>query len=211
MPVISFVNSKGGVGKSTLSVHVSRALQLKGYSVLLVDSDPQASSLDWSEVAEGDYFTVIGLPNASIDKEVSKLKLNYDYVVIDGAAKVNKNIIGTIKASDLVILPVRPSPVDVWATRDTVDMITDRQQITDGWPVAGFLISVAEKGTKLSTEIGSALEDMPFDTFDQVIHKKAAYPNAMAQGLTALEISKEAKEEIDNLVSEIEGFFKNGN
>lgn len=211
MPVISFVNAKGGTGKSTLSIHVSRALQLKGYSVLLVDSDPQASALDWSSVADGDYFTVIGLPNAGIEKEISKLKENYDYVVIDGAAKVNKNIIGTIKASDLVLLPVRPSPVDVWATKDTVEMITDRQQITDGWPVAGFLISVAEKGTKLSTDISLALDDMPFDTFTQVIHKKAAYPNAMAQGQTALEISKEAKEEIDNLVSEIEEFFKNGN
>lgn len=210
VPVVSFINSKGGAGKSTLAIHTARSLQLKGYSVLVVDSDKQATCVDWAEISSEDYFPVVGLADTDLEKPIKQLKTKYDYIVIDGAAKANKSTLSAIKASDLVILPVRPSPVDVWATRDVVEIIEARQEITDGWPVAGFLRSIVTKNTITLKKVEAALEEMPFSSLEQTYHKKEAYLLAMSDGLTAMETSKEAAEEINNITSEIEEFFKNG-
>ena len=87
--IISFLNQKGGVGKTTLAVHVATALAMDGHRVLLVDGDPQGSALDWSASREIDaLFPVVGIPKPTIHKELPKLAANYDFVVIDGAPRV---------------------------------------------------------------------------------------------------------------------------
>ena len=124
--IIALLNQKGGVGKTTLTVHLATALARAGERVLLVDSDPQASALDWSGARSGPaLFPVIGLPKASLHKELAALATNYSYVVIDGPPRVYDVARSAIMASDLVLIPVQPSPYDIWATSEIVGLLAE--------------------------------------------------------------------------------------
>ena len=120
MKVISVLNQKGGSGKTTIATHLARAIQLKGFSVLLVDSDPQGSSRDWAAVNEENPVPVVGIDRPTIERDLKRIA-EKDYVIIDGAPQAADLAISAIKASDIIIIPVQPSPYDIWATSDLVD------------------------------------------------------------------------------------------
>lgn len=210
MPVIAILHSKGGVSKTTSAIHIARELQKRKYRVLLVDSDPQRSSLDWSSAAEGEgeYFPVIGIDRPILETEIPKHEQNYDWIVIDGAAKVEKMLVSAVKAADLVIMPVRPSGLDIWPLVDLIEVIKTRQEITDGRPTAAFLISQAVKGTVLSKDVFESVQKHELPIFNTIIHFKQSYARGISAGKTALEIDGSARVEISNLVDEIEEAFK---
>ena len=123
MPVIALLNQKGGVGKTTLSVHLAAALAA-GNRVLLVDADPQGSALDWSAQRQTEpLFPVVGLPTKNLYRELAPMSADYDWIVIDGPPRVNEIAKAAIAASDFVIIPIQPSPFDVWAAEDIVKII----------------------------------------------------------------------------------------
>ena len=114
--VVSILNPKGGTGKTTLSIHISRALHVADEKVLLVDTDIQGSARDWNETGKGKCgFPVVGIDRPTLDKDVLALAQSYDWVIIDGAAKLEKMSASAVKVSDLVLIPIQPSPLDVWA------------------------------------------------------------------------------------------------
>lgn len=91
--IISVLNQKGGVGKTTLSSNIAAQLASEGHRILLIDADPQGSSLDWSAAREADSLvTVVGLPRATLHKEIGKFSNDYDHIIIDGPprGKCNK-------------------------------------------------------------------------------------------------------------------------
>src|SRR5689334_14492977 len=124
--IIALLNQKGGVGKTTLAVHIATALAQRGRTVLLVDADPQGSALDWSASREGDSLVpVIGLPTKNLHREIKPHIANYDDIVIDGPPRVNELARAAMIASDLVLIPVQPSPYDVWAAKEIVELLSE--------------------------------------------------------------------------------------
>ncbi|PKF48623.1 AAA family ATPase, partial [Enterovibrio nigricans] len=84
--IIAVLNPKGGAGKTTIALHLARALRDSG-SVLLVDSDPQGSARDWSEQGGGDAFPIVGVDRAgALKSTINQLAGLYDWIVLDGAA-----------------------------------------------------------------------------------------------------------------------------
>jgi chromosome partitioning protein len=123
--IISFLNQKGGVGKTTLATSLADALARRKMRVLLVDADPQGSALDWSAAREGTpRFPVVGLPKKTIHTELPAIAEGYAAVVIDGPPRVYDLSRSCIMASDLVLIPVQPLPYDVWAANEIIDLIT---------------------------------------------------------------------------------------
>lgn len=209
--IISVLNPKGGSGKTTISVHLARALHRKGEKVLLVDSDLQGSARDWNEAGEGKGgFPVVGLDRPTLDKDVPSLAQDYAWVVIDGAAKLEKMIASAVKASDLVLIPVQPSPLDIWACDSLVDMIQARQQVTDGIPTAAFVVSRAKKGTVLAREITDAIADYGFPILQGAIHDRTIFAKSMTDGATALDDEPDghAAFEITHLMKQIVEAFQ---
>jgi len=124
-------------------VHLADAFARRGQRVLLIDADPQASAMDWStsravrmndpplpngaqpngQAAFEPLFPVAGFPKKTLHKELTLLKRGYDTVVIDGPPRINDVAQSCISASDFVLIPVQPSPYDVWAAKEIVDLI----------------------------------------------------------------------------------------
>lgn len=209
--VISVLNPKGGAGKTTLAIHLARALHLDNHKVLLVDSDRQGSARDWSEAGDGKGgFPVIGLDRPTIEKELISLAEGYDWVVIDGAAKLEKMIASAVKASDLVLIPIQPSPLDIWACDSLVEMVQARQQVTDGIPSAAFVVSRAKKGTVLAREVTDAISEYNFPILQGAIHDRTIFAKSMIDGATALDDDTEgsAAFEIRHLLKQIKEAFK---
>jgi chromosome partitioning protein len=107
MPIIALLNQKGGVGKTTLSVHIATALaagsEEERHKVLLIDADPQGSALDWAAARTAPArFPVIGLPKPTLHREIPALAQGYEWVVIDGPPRVNELARSAIAASQLV-------------------------------------------------------------------------------------------------------------
>ena len=127
MAIVAVLNQKGGSGKTTLAINLAHALQRDGETVLLVDADPQGSARDWHEVNAGAVLDVVGLDRETLARDL-KVVGTYDWVLIDGAPQIAKLSAVAVKVADLVLIPVQPSPFDVWACADLVEMVDARQR-----------------------------------------------------------------------------------
>lgn len=204
MKVIAVLNQKGGAGKTTIATHLARAIQLDGQDVLLVDSDPQGSARDWAAVREDQPVTVVGIDRPTIERDLKNLAKK-DVVVIDGAPQAADLAVSAIKAADFVLIPVQPSPYDIWATADLVELVKQRIEITDGRLRAAFVVSRAIKGTKIGAEISAALEGYGLPILDTRVIQRVVYPGTAAAGSTVLdaEPNGDAAAEIRALAAEI--------
>jgi chromosome partitioning protein len=201
--IISILNLKGGVGKTTLVTNIAVAVRSRGHSVLVVDSDPQGSARDWHSENGGTQLDVIGLDRPTLDKDVFKFAKRYDYVFIDGAPHESTMAVKTLLCSDFVIIPVQPSPYDIWASKDLVDLIKQRQDITGGYPHAAFLISRAIVNTVLGREVKDALNAYDLPILKNATSQRVAYASTAAEGGTVLDVNGEAQKEIILLTDEI--------
>lgn len=209
MPVLAIINQKGGSGKTTVATNVAYALKQDGYRVLLVDADPQGSVRDWNEANGGDLLPVVGLDRETLPKDLRAVSSGYDWIVIDSAGKADRLIAAAVKAADIVLIPVQPSPYDIWACADLVDIIQARQSVAEGKPKAAFLISRAIKNTKLSGEIGVALEEYELPLFEAFTTQRVAYPTTAAVGETVFHDGEgKAKQEIRDITDELKEFAR---
>jgi chromosome partitioning protein len=206
MPTIAFLSQKGGAGKTTLATCLARELVLQGFDTVLVDADSQGSARDWRAATETETVPVIGMDRPTLDRDLKAINpTGQRWVLIDGAGRSEAMTVSAIRAADMVLIPVHPSPYDVWAASDLVSLIRSRQGITDGKPLAAFLISRAVKRTRLTGEVAEALSEFGFPVFSAYTTQRQTYPTAAAQGLTPsdTEPDGEAAKEIRAIVSEL--------
>jgi chromosome partitioning protein len=177
--IISVINQKGGSGKTTLATNIASGIVVRGASVVIADSDPQGSARDWVAANDASKVTVMGLDRVgALSQGLKALVHNYDVVIVDGAPSVDQLAAEAIKLSDLVLIPVQPSPYDIWAAGTIVEMVKSRQALLDK-PEAFFVISRAVTNTILGREVENALKDHGFDVWKgttqrQVYVKSAA-------------------------------------
>ena len=210
--VIAVLNQKGGVGKTTIASNLGEAIKQTGRSVLLVDSDPQGSLRDWNEASEGSLLPVVGLDRETLPKDLNAVKAGYDIVIIDGAPQSAKLAGAAVRAADMVLIPVTPSPYDVWAASDLVEIIQARHSVTGGKPPAYFLISRARKNTKLSGDVSEALEGYQLPVFAGRTTHRETYARTAADGLTVYQDNSagEAIEEMNCIRDELLEVLANG-
>jgi len=204
MKVVAVLNQKGGSGKTTIATHLARAFQLDGNDILLVDSDPQGSARDWAAVREDQPVPVIGIDRPTIERDLKSVAQK-DLVVIDGAPQAAELAVSAIKAADFILIPVQPSPYDIWAAADLVELIKTRIEVTDGKLATAFVVSRAIKGTKLGTEVTDALLGYGLPVLDARITQRVSFPTTAAEGTTVLDTDPtgDAAHEIRRLAKEV--------
>lgn len=211
MAIVSILNPKGGSGKTTLATNLSRAIHERGFSTLIADTDPQGSALDWHTSCAENPLTIVGLAKVGALRQLPDISANYEYTIIDGAAKLEDLSAAAIVVSDVILIPVQPSPYDIWAVSELVDQIKSRQLITDGTPKAAFLISAAIQNTRLAHEVGDALQALGFPVFgSRTIHRQV-YPQTAAEGLTVFDSKNLAAiDEVNAITDELIAFIRGG-
>ncbi len=202
--VMSFLQHKGGSGKTTLATNVAHGLVRKGFKTLLADGDPQGSARNWHAANDAQLVNCVGLDRETLPKDLKSVYGGYEVVIIDGAPQVFKLSAAAVRASDVVIIPVMPSPYDVWSTGDLVELIKCRHEVTDGEPKVAFIISRAIKNTKIGNEVEGALLEYGFEVLKSRTTQLISYPNTAAVGQSVWQNpTSQAAFEMDEIVSEL--------
>ena len=192
--IIGVLNQKGGVGKTTIAVNLAATFAKDGLRVLLVDADPQGSALAWSSAREAEpLFPVIGMAKPTLHRDLPEVAKNYDVVLIDGAPRVNELGRAAIMASDLVLIPVQPSPYDVWAATETVQLIREAQTFRPDIKSA-FVINRKITNTAIGRDVTAALaqfEDVP--VLEASLTQRVIYAESAGQGLAVIEVNESSE------------------
>jgi chromosome partitioning protein len=211
--IIALLNQKGGVGKTTLATHLAGEFARRGKSVVMVDADPQGSALDWSQRRkEGTYprlFGVVGLPRETLHLEAPEIARTADCVVIDGPPRVTALARSALLAADLVLIPVQPSPYDVWASMEMLELIAEARMYRPALRAA-FVINRRVTGTVIGREARAALANQRIPALYSDIHQRIVFAESVALGRVASELDPEgaAAREITALANEVEGLLR---
>jgi chromosome partitioning protein len=210
--IISVQNQKGGVGKTTLAIHISHGLVLKGSKVLLLDADPQGSARDWGAARDGSPpFVILGLDRPTIHRDLPAIAQDYDHVVIDGPPRVSELARSAIGAADLVIVPVQPSPYDVWAAQEIISIIKEATVFKEKLKSV-FAINRKIVNTAIGRDVLEALTGYELPVLRSQICQRIAFAESAATGQTVFETDTKgtAAKEITALVNEILEVLGNG-
>lgn len=208
MPVYAFVNSRGGVGKTTASINLATAFREHGKSVVLVDHDPrQGTASRWSKAAEDngrDEVPVIKV-EAGITRVVNDLKGVYEVVVIDGPAYLDNSNTALIACADVVVLPIQPSQTDLWAVETAIGWIEERQMITGGTPLAYFLLNRCHPDKRVNSEELEGLVKFGIPILNGKMVNRVNYSRTLKEGTTvfSLPAGDKARQEIQVIYEEL--------
>jgi chromosome partitioning protein len=205
MTIISVQNQKGGVGKTTIAIHLSHALAQTGESVLLLDADPQGSARDWAAARQSSLpFALVGLDRPTIHRDLPAIAKDYSCVVIDGPPRVSELARSAIASADLVLVPVQPSPYDVWAAQEVVTLIKEASVFKEKLKSV-FVINRKIVNTAIGRDVIEALSGYELPVLRSQICQRVAFAESAAAGQTVLEIdpSGPAAQEIKTLVKEL--------
>lgn len=210
--IISFLNQKGGVGKTTLAIHIAAALAKQGNRLLLVDADPQGSALDWSEAREEtNQLTIIALPKKTLHKELPSLANDFDHVIIDGPPRLYDVARSAILASDLVIIPIQPSPYDVWSAHEIIDIVEEASVFKENL-ITVFVVNRKIVNTAIGRDVFKALQYYKLPVLKSTVSQRVAFAETAAQGKTVMDQDMEslASKEIIALTNEIMEVINHG-
>ena len=205
--VFSVANQKGGTGKTTLSMNLAAGLSLRGRT-LIIDADPQGSASQWAGLSSDDRpFPVAVIAIASnLVREIKRMREDYQYLVIDCPPTLETGVAqAAISASDKTIIPILPSPVDLWASVRLADAI-EQIKIYNANLQAYILVNQLEPRNAISRGMHQALSEFDIPALNNCLHRRAIYKNAAIEGASVYCVGKRGKpavEEIDLLIEEI--------
>jgi|TARA_R110001606_G_scaffold397294_1_gene573358 chromosome partitioning protein len=206
--VLAFLNHKGGVSKTTLTLNAAKILTDMGDKVLVIDTDVQRSALKYAANNEDMPFSVIGIDShKSVVQSVKQFSGDYDWILIDGAAKAQEMTAALLKIVDLIVIPVKTSQIELDGVEDIVSMIKIRQEIADGSPVAAFQVSMIQPNTQIGRDIFEALEGYELPILEGGIYQRIAHANVSSYGGFAVDMDKTVKAEITKMIEQIQGAF----
>ena len=201
--IIANLNSKGGVGKTTNTLHCAQALGSTGARVALVDADGQGSAMLWAQKGQlAPSIQAIALSQTEFSEELARISGQFDWVVVDGEPRASSEAtLATIDAADLILVPCPAAPMDIWSAAALITEIQTRR------PDRPFLVvPTMMSRTRMCQEAVEAMQDI-WPVTRTHIGRRSAYPSAAAVGRTVWELpereSLAARAEMSALMVEV--------
>ncbi len=205
--VFAVSNQKGGAGKTTLSMNLAAGLARRGRA-LVVDADPQGSAGQWAGLAPDERpfpVSVIAVAG-NLAREVSRFRQDYDFVVIDCPPSVDAEATRlAMSVADKVLIPVLPSPVDLWASIRLADTL-EQAKLSRPQLDAYLIVNQVESRSALSRAMQEALAEFDIPALKSVLRRRAIYRTSAIDGGSVYCIGKRgeaAAEEIDLIINEV--------
>ena len=188
MKTLAILSRKGGTGKTTISVHLSVAAEQAGHTVALIDLDPQASAMSWSEKREGDTPVVISAHASRLPDLLKKAEdSGVDFTIIDTAAHAETSALAAARLATIALIPCRPASLDLLAIGATVDVVklakVPAYVVFNGTPPRG----------NLTNEARSAVEAYDVPSAPCSLGHRIAFVHALIDGLTVQESEPRGK------------------
>ena len=207
--ILSIISQKGGSGKTTIALNIAGCVAAKKQRVLLVDADDQGSALAWLEMRETEpEFAVIGMPTGSLHRDLPKIASDYDLTIIDCPPRLQKIARSAITASTGVLIPVAPSPLDIWAAEEIVNLVQEVQEFQS--VKAAMLMNRKIVGTALSKEVQKGLGAFGLPVLKAALSQRVAFAEAMISGQTVQDYQRNSKaaKEAETLTKEVLRWLK---
>ena len=205
MPIIAIVGNKGGAGKTTLSVNLAAGISNQS-SIAVIDADPQGSSLQWRAIAGDNVHFPVYAPTFSLKQQAESYSNKSDVVLIDCPPSVKSpQTISVLEFADIALIPVQPSPMDLWATVHIEKAIAEAREANPDLK-ALLVINQLESRTTLSKLVREVLNEIALPVADTAIRRRAIYRNSALEGKSVFGIGKrgaDAVEEINSLIQEV--------
>ena len=206
--IIGFINQKGGVGKSTLSLNVAHLLAMSGARVLFIDTDKQRSVAKLAEKRADDDpfpFTLVEMARDNMARDALQIAADYDHVVIDGPRDAEKITRAVIVTSEIVVLPYEPSGFSTDAGETTIEQVRECLIIKPDLK-CGIVVSRKIEGTVIGADIRELAAESGLPVFDTAIVNRVAHAEAvtLAKSIFEYQPASKAANEIRALTEEIE-------
>jgi len=209
--IIAVANQKGGSGKTTVSMQLAGAIARRGNKVLVVDADPQGTATRWAASAEDERpfpASVIGLSAASakVHREVKKFIDDYNYIIIDCPPAADSPVPqSALLIADLVLVPLIPSPLDMWAAVGIRQVIANVSDLNEGLK-SRLVLNQCQPNTTLTQETLEVLPEFGIELANAQLRHRQVYRQSAVFGQTVHDFGGKASaaiEEMENLTNEV--------
>lgn len=204
---IAVANQKGGTGKTTLALNLAAGLQRRG-STLVLDADPQASISQWAAMGDepGHLPDIQAVAQDGLRARIAQGTRGYRYVVIDCPPTLRTTMVGDVLNNvDVLLVPIQPSPVDLWASMDITAAVRNAHQRNPQLKAFAVLNQLDSRNA-LSRLMHEALAELEFPTLRTGLARRAAYRSAAVEGTSVYGLGhrgKAATREVEALIEEL--------
>lgn len=212
--LVALISQKGGAGKTTVTMQLAAGLAERGFSVAIADLDPQESALRWSESASPEkpfpaLVARIGGDAEALRVQVKALGHKCDFVLLDCPPSIeHPHSEGALDLADLALVPVVPSPPDLWSARAMERFILSRMNLRKG--LTGALLPNRVQRTALSGSVLEVMRDFSLPVIGAALTQRNAYAQSAVLGGSVFQMGKSAQaaqEEVERLVSAVLGLL----
>jgi chromosome partitioning protein len=184
MKIVVITSQKGGSGKTTLAAHLAVAAELANDGpTVVIDTDPQQTLATWWNTREADTPQLAPVSIRELPEKLDALaKIGFAYCVIDTPPALTEQNRHVLTRADLVLIPTRPSPTDLWSLGATLDLVKQ-----SGAPFV-FVLTQAKANARITVQTIAALSSHG-QVLPAVVHDRVDYAASMTDGRTALEIN----------------------
>ena len=210
MRTIALIGNKGGAGKTTLCVNLAAGLNSDVSPTVILDADPQHSSLQWKNISDGQAAVMVLPASDDVGQVFTDLQDGYSHCVIDCPPSAqSRQMHEALRLADLAVVPVLPSPLDIWATVHIEQAVRQAREFNPGLQVI-LVINQFETRTRLSQLMERALAELELPAAHAFVKRRAIYRHSLLEGRTVHDLGsrgKEASTEIYQLIEEMEKYL----